>query len=135
MNRPWHWGAIALIGLGLAAPAAAAFDPNLPYPQQVAVSNDGEKGYIFRRFPGNGRLYTYDLDTKTRSACNKDCEGRRRPVYAPFNAKELGDWTIIKRHDGTGQWAYKGRPVYTLFHDTPEGQGEAGPWRLLPYEK
>ncbi len=121
--------------LGLAAPALAAFDPNLPYPAQVAVSDEGEKGFLFRRFPGSGRLYTYDLDTRTRSACNKECEGRRRPVRAPMGAKAMGDWTVVKRYDGTGQWAYKGKPVYTLFHDTPDGQGEAGPWHLLPYEK
>lgn len=115
---------------------ARRFDPALPYPGEVAVSNAAGKGYVFRRFPGSGRLYTYDLDGKGRSMCNARCEGKHQPVRAPTGAvKPIGDWTVIKRYDGTGQWAYRGRPVYTLYHDTPQGAGEIGPWRLLPYER
>lgn len=122
--------------LGAAAFAQKPFDPALPYPEEVAVSNDVGKGYIYRRFPGNGRLYTYDLDSKGKSACNAGCSGQRRPVRAPSgNTRPIGDWTVIKRDDGTNQWAYKGKPVYTLYHDTPDGSGETGPWRLLPYER
>ena len=44
------------------APARAAFDVALPYPTEVALSEEGEKGFVFRRFPGGQRLYTYDLD-------------------------------------------------------------------------
>lgn len=121
----------------MAATAPAfAFDPNLPYPAEVALADEGDKGFVFRRFPGSARLYTYDLDTPTRSACNEECSGKRRPVLVRTQgAKPMGDWTIVQRKDGYSQWAYRGRPVYTLFHDTPEGDGEAGPWRLLPYEK
>lgn len=124
---------VLLIGT---APASAAFDPNLPYPAEVALADEAEKGYVYRRFPGSARLYTYDLDTPTRSACNQECAGKRRPVLVRTpGAKPIGDWTIVKRNDGSSQWAYRGRPVYTLFHDTPEGDGEGGPWHLLPYEK
>ena len=121
---------------GAAAFAQKPFDPALPYPEEVAVSSEADKGYVYRRFPGSGRLYTYDLDTADRSACNAGCDGQRRPVHAPRGSvKPIGDWTIIKREDGTNQWAYRGKPVYTLYHDTPDGEGETGPWHLLPYER
>ncbi len=46
-----------------AATPASAFDPNLPYPAEVALADEAEKGFVYRRFPGSARLYTYDLDT------------------------------------------------------------------------
>lgn len=137
MNKTPSYSSVLLSAFVLAATTpASAFDPNLPYPAEVALADEGVKGFVFRRFPGSARLYTYDLDTPTRSVCNEECSGKRRPVLVRTpGAKPMGDWTIVKRKDGYGQWAYRGRPVYTLFHDTPEGDGEAGPWRLLPYEK
>ena len=64
-----------------------------------------------------------------------DCAKAWPPVLAAKDAKAFGDWTLIKREDGTNQWAYRGKPVYTLYHDTPDGVGETGPWHLLPYER
>ncbi len=58
-----------------------------------------------------------------------------RPVAAPQDAHQIGDWTPIRRPDGTLQWAYKGKPVYTFSGDTAAGQthgaGVGGVWRLL----
>ena len=116
---------------------AAPFDANLPYPTEVALSQEKD-GYVFRRFPGGQRLYTYDLDPFDHSACSGSCASARPPVLAPANAKALGDWSVIRRDDGNQQWAYHGKPVYSLFHDAPNkpvGDGEGGVWHLLPYEK
>jgi len=118
--------------------AWAAFDATLPYPTEVALSEVGDKGYVFVRFPGAQRLYTYDLDRAGRSFCNEGCDSAHPPILAPAGAKPLGEWTTIRRDDGLLQWAYRGRPVYTLFHDSPNaphGDGEGGVWHLLPYEK
>jgi predicted lipoprotein with Yx(FWY)xxD motif len=120
------------------APARAAFDVALPYPTEVALSEEGDKGYVFRRFPGGQRLYTYDLDRAGRSYCNEGCEGARPPVLAPASAKPMGQWSAIRRDDGRLQWAYRGHPVYSFFHDAPNdprGDGEDGAWHILPYEK
>lgn len=117
---------------------AGSFNPDLPYPAQVALSQEGDKGYVFRRFPGSQRLYIYDLDHDGHSACNLGCDGARPPVIAPPSSMPMGNWTIIKRDDGFGQWAYQGHPVYTLYHDEPndpKGDGEGGVWHLLPYER
>ena len=120
------------------APARAALDVALPYPTEVALSEEGEKGFVFRRFPGGQRLYTYDLDRAGRSYCNEGCEGARPPVIAPAAAKSMGEWSVIRRYDDRLQWVYRGHPVYSLFNDAPgdpHGDGEGGVWHILPYEK
>jgi predicted lipoprotein with Yx(FWY)xxD motif len=114
-------------------------DLNAPYPQQVALTDEGDKGYVFRRCPGNERLYTYDLDTPTRSACKGACESTWTPVLAAPAARTLGQWSVVRREEGSPQWAYRGRPVYTLLSDSPyapKGDGrDEGRWHLLPHEK
>jgi len=122
----------------IAVPARAAFDIGLPYPTEVALSEEGNKGFVFRRFPGNQRLYTYDLDRAGRSYCNEGCEGAYPPVIAPASAKAMGEWSVIRRDDGRLQWAYRGRPVYSFFHDDPKaphGDKDAATWHLVPGEK
>ncbi len=50
-----------------------------------------------------------------------------------------GDWTIIDRTDGTKQWAYKGKPLYTFVQDKKPGDmtgdGKAnGAWHVAKAE-
>ena len=118
--------------------SARAFDVTLPYPAEVGLLQEGDKGFVFRRAPGNQRLYTYDLDHESRSFCNGGCERAWPPVFAPASAHAMGQWSVIRRDDGQLQWAYRGHPVYSLLNDSPndpKGDGEGGVWRLLPYEK
>lgn len=108
------------------------------YPGEVALDQEGNKGFLFRRFPGAQRLYTYDLDKNGRSNCNIGCDGPRPPVYTSCASKPMPDWTIFKRYNGLCQWVYKGRPLYTFYHDSPsepKGDNEGGVWHLLPYIK
>jgi predicted lipoprotein with Yx(FWY)xxD motif len=124
--------------VGGLAPALAAFDATLPYPAEVALSEVGDQGYVYVRFPGAQRLYTYDLDPTGRSACNEGCMSARPPVLAPAGSKPIGDWTVIRRDNGLLQWAYRGKPVYSMFHDSPNaprGDGEGGVWHIVPIEK
>lgn len=44
-----------------------------------------------------------------------------QPVYAPAVALPFGDFSITRREDGTAQWAYKGRPLYTYKEDYSPG--------------
>ena len=129
--------AAALLAVCGIAPAHA-FDPNLPYPSEVALSEEGDQGFVFRRFPGSQRLYTYDQDHADRSYCNAGCASARPPVIAPAASHPMGEWTLVRRDDGQMQWAYRGHPVYSMYHDEPKhpsGDGEDGVWHLLPYEK
>lgn len=123
--------------LAMAAGLAVAADEepaNLEHPGEVALVKDPELGWVYRHFPSGLRLYVYDKDSPGKSACNVGCDTRWIPLLAPANAKPTGDWTLLTRESGRQQWAYKGRPVYTLIHDSPSspaGDGVDGVWHLL----
>jgi predicted lipoprotein with Yx(FWY)xxD motif len=68
-------------------------------------------------------LYTFDKDTEAgKSACSGPCLAAWPALVAPADAKPMGEWTVITRDDGTKQWAYKGKPLYTFVHDTKPGE-------------
>ena len=68
-------------------------------------------------------LYTFDKDTEAgKSACSGPCLAAWPALVAPADAKPMGEWTVITRDDGTKQWAYKGKPLYTFVHDTKAGE-------------
>ena len=133
------WGiAMAITCWAPAQSQVAAPDATKGYPGEVALNDEGIKGFLFRRFPSGQRLYIYDLDGDNRSACNLGCDGARPPVYVACTAKQPPDWRIVQRYNGLCQWAYKGHPLYTYFHDTPEdpqGDGEGGVWHILGFMK
>lgn len=67
-------------------------------------------------------LYVFDGDTTPgKSACNGMCAMNWPPCAAPDNATPVGDWTIVTRDDGSKQWAYKGKPLYTFHRDHAPG--------------
>jgi predicted lipoprotein with Yx(FWY)xxD motif len=136
---PIAWGLMLAMSYWVPAwSAVAPPDVTKGYPAEVALNDEGEKGLLFRRFPGGQRLYIYDLDRDNQSNCNLGCDGPRPPVYISCTAKPMQDWTIVRRYNGLCQWAYRGHPLYTYFHDTPEdpkGDGEGGVWHLLDFMK
>ena len=69
-------------------------------------------------------LYTFDRDTpgSGKSACSGPCAALWPPALAGADAKAEGDYTIVVRDDGSRQWAYKGRPVYTYGGDKKVGE-------------
>lgn len=125
--------------LAWAAPGLTQTMAQIPsYPPEVSLVSEGERGYVYRETLNNLRLYTYDLDSSDTSACTESCSSAWPPLFAPKSAKPVGQWTVISRTDGTHQWAYSGKPVYTHFHDAPDtatGDGIEGKWHLLPYTK
>jgi predicted lipoprotein with Yx(FWY)xxD motif len=66
-------------------------------------------------------LYTFDKDAGGKSACNGPCAGNWPPLKATADARDAGDWTVIARDDGSRQWAYKGKPLYTWAKDQKPG--------------
>ena len=66
-------------------------------------------------------LYVFDKDAGGKSACNGPCATNWPPLMAGADAKAAGDWTVITRDDGSKQWAYKGKPLYTWVKDTKAG--------------
>ena len=99
-------GLASVCALALASAAAAA-------PTGV-TEKDG--GFVA---PDGKVLYTFARDTTPgKSACNGPCATAWPPLAASAAAKDEGDWTVVTRDDGSKQWAYKGKPLYTFARDT-----------------
>jgi predicted lipoprotein with Yx(FWY)xxD motif len=79
-------------------------------------------------------LYTFDHDTMAgMSHCFEDCAALWPPLMASQGAMPFGDWTLIRREEGSAQWAYKTKPLYTYSQDRPgePAKGTEAPnWRL-----
>ena len=80
-------------------------------------------------------LYTFDKDQSGTSNCNDKCAANWPPLKASASAKDQGEWTVIKRKDGTRMWAYDGKPLYTFAKDKKsgdmKGDGAMGAWHVL----
>ena len=99
---------------------AMAAEPQikLEHPGDTALSEDEPGKYVYKSFPTLLRLYVNDKDSAGKSNCNSGCASAWPPLrVSPSEKGPVGDWTIITREDGSRQWAYKGKPVYTRFHD------------------
>jgi predicted lipoprotein with Yx(FWY)xxD motif len=66
-------------------------------------------------------LYVFDRDAAGKSNCSGQCATNWPPLAAPASAQASGDWTVIAREDGSKQWAYKGKPLYTWAKDAKPG--------------
>ena len=66
-------------------------------------------------------LYTFDKDAGGKSTCNGPCAANWPPLMAGGDAASMGDWTVVTRDDGTKQWAYKGKPLYSWSKDAKPG--------------
>lgn len=96
--------------------AAACSLPAMAFAAEPGMMKDGmmvdHKGMT---------LYTYDKDTGGKSMCNGDCAKYWPPLKAEAGAKAEGKWTVVKRDDGTMQWAYEGKPLYYYEDDKKAG--------------
>jgi predicted lipoprotein with Yx(FWY)xxD motif len=67
-------------------------------------------------------LYTFDNDKEpNKSACAGNCLNNWPVLKAEATDKDMGDWKVITRDDGTKQWAYKGKPLYYFAMDKASG--------------
>ena len=71
--------------------------------------------------PKGMTLYTFDKDEPGKSNCTGECAEYWPPLMASAADKAVGDLTIIKRADGTMQWADGGKPLYTFANDKKAG--------------
>jgi predicted lipoprotein with Yx(FWY)xxD motif len=55
------------------------------------------------------------------------CTQKWPPLRAEPNATAFENWSVIKRDDGTSQWAYDGRPLYTSSLDKHPGETNGVP--------
>jgi predicted lipoprotein with Yx(FWY)xxD motif len=77
-------------------------------------------------------LYTFKKDKENVSNCNGGCAQKWPPLMAADDATASNGYTIIKRKDGTHQWAKGGMPLYFWVKDTKAGDvtgdGVKGVW-------
>ena len=68
-------------------------------------------------------VYAFDKDKPNAgtSACSGPCETLWPPYKASATDVPAGPYTIVKRDDGSPQWAYKGKPLYTWAKDQKPG--------------
>ena len=73
--------------------------------------------------PGGMTLYTFDKDAANsgKSTCDGPCAALWPPMMATTTDQPTGAYSIVTRDDGSRQWAYKGKPVYTYQADQKAG--------------
>ncbi len=104
----------------LALLASGVVSQALAQPAKIAATAKGE----MLQAPNGMTLYVLDRDVsgQGKSTCNGDCAKLWPPLAVSDGSKATGDWSVIARDDGTSQWAYKGRPLYTWSKDTKPGE-------------
>lgn len=69
----------------------------------------------------NMSLYTFSKDSNGVSACYADCATNWPPLTAQKEDMASGSFSVVARTDGTYQWAYEGKPLYTWMRDKQPG--------------
>jgi len=88
--------------------------------QKVVTKVETKAGYVFANSEGK-TLYTFKKDGASASNCYDGCAASWPPFYATKDAKEWGAFTVIKRNDGSHQWAYQEAPLYFWVGDEKRG--------------
>ena len=106
---------IFVTAIAVAGWASIAFAQSAP-----TMTGDSAKGKVLTD-PKGMTLYIFDKDADGKSVCNGPCATNWPPLMAASDAKVEGGYTIVTRDDGSKQWAYKGKPLYTWVKDTKPG--------------
>ena len=70
-------------------------------------------------------VYSFALDTPTKSNCNGTCAANWPPVKGSVTAPGVtGTFGTITRSDGSTQATFNGHPLYTFTADTSPGQAK-----------
>lgn len=115
-------------------------------PPEVKQHFEGKKCVLTDR---NGMtLYTFDDDKEPAvSTCYGDCAIKWPPLRVMNLSNDVEDsawvsyshdnWSLVTRTDGTQQWAYKGKPLYTWYKDKKPGDATGEKikgWHIAYYE-
>jgi predicted lipoprotein with Yx(FWY)xxD motif len=118
--------------LALTAAAAAALSATGCATNTMLGQPADCRGGVLADWHGHKTLYTLDADSKDTSVCNDFCATAWPPLRASAADKGSGAWSTFRRADGTYQWGYNGKPVYTFAKDAKTGDKTGdnlkGPW-------
>lgn len=109
--------------------AAAAASAGMAFAAEPAMTQDGNlvdhQGLT---------LYTFDKDAAGKSNCNGQCAENWPPLKATSGEQASGKWSVVTRDDGSAQWAYDGKPLYTFKSDKKagdvSGDGKGDVWHV-----
>ncbi|MFS8038837.1 hypothetical protein ACI7BZ_18075 [Xanthobacter sp. AM11] len=107
------------LSVALAA-AALAFSPLAALAADPAKVAETSKGKALVDASGM-TLYVFAKDKDGASNCNGPCATNWPPLKAAAGAAAAAPWSIVVRADGSSQWAYKGKPLYTWTKDKQPG--------------
>ncbi len=130
--------------MGTPTPAPAETSTSVPSSSSAAAPTDNiyktatdlSKGSYMTDFAGMA-LYIFDKDTTGVSNCNDTCAKTWPPYTSGATAQGMmpENITVIKRADGSSQFAWKGMPLYYYSKDTKAGDimgdGVGGIWHLV----
>ena len=112
---------IKILAAGLVASTIAfgglAFAAGMSEPAKMGETSKG-KAWVDAK---GMTLYTFDKDAEGKSNCNGECAAEWPPLAVAADSKATGDWTIVKRDDGSMQWALAGKPLYLWIKDKKAG--------------
>jgi len=78
--------------------------------------------------------YAFAKDGNNKSNRNGGCAAFWPPLKVQPGQVAMGVWSIVKRADGSRQWAYDGMPLYIFSKDKKPGQamgdGFKGVWHI-----
>ena len=74
--------------------------------------------------PDGMTVYIYDKEATGSASCYGACAEDWPPVLAPADAKPFGEFSLVKRIDGTRQWAHRGKPLHLYHEDQAPGDAK-----------
>jgi predicted lipoprotein with Yx(FWY)xxD motif len=74
--------------------------------------------------PDGMTVYIYDKEAEGSASCYGACADDWPPVLAPADAKPFGEFSLVKRIDGTRQWAHGGKPLHLYHEDQAPGDAK-----------
>ena len=111
--------------------------PNVPPTTEIPSGVKVQPGYAGSRYFANLDGFTLYVDDAPPGAhpCAAACLKDWQPFVAPALAKPVGDWAPLTVADGTRQWGYKGKAVYSYLREATGGEvagdDNDGRWRAL----
>lgn len=101
-------------------------------PAALAQPVEGADGRLTD--PAGRVLYTFDRDSTGVSACKDECAVQWPPFSARPDASAKPAFPLLRRDDGSLQWAHRGKPLYYFVGDVKPGQangdGLGGTWHI-----
>ncbi|WP_186002595.1 hypothetical protein [Mycobacterium sp. KBS0706] len=115
--------------LGAITGACGSVAPTVEPPKMAAIER--APGFVDAR---GMTLYVYDRDAPNQSNCDGLCAVFWPPLTASASSRPPAGWSLAARNDGSKQWAYQGRPLYTWTGDRKPGEGTGdgvdGVWQI-----